>query len=209
MMNNEDAQSNADLPSLEKSSSMPVDNQDPAMAAAETGVDAKMAQLRQLLFGSQLREYDRRLQELSERQSLESARLRDEQRVRFDKLDAFVRGELERLSGTLHRQREERVTATRQLTERIETLAAELARDFGERIDSLDVALTSECSQRQAAMLALSAEQSDALESRARALEEQLFAERDRLQDAKTNRDELAQLFSELALRLNRELDLP
>ncbi|ESQ12271.1 MAG TPA: hypothetical protein DDY14_02250 [Chromatiaceae bacterium] len=208
-MNNEDAQSNADLPSLEKSSSMPVDNQDPAMAAAETGVDAKMAQLRQLLFGSQLREYDRRLQELSERQSLESARLRDEQRVRFDKLDAFVRGELERLSGTLHRQREERVTATRQLTERIETLAAELARDFGERIDSLDVALTSECSQRQAAMLALSAEQSDALESRARALEEQLFAERDRLQDAKTNRDELAQLFSELALRLNRELDLP
>ena len=49
----------------------------------------------------------------------------------------------------------------------------------------------------------------DTLHQRHRELADSLERERARLQDEKTSRDEMAQLFSELALRLNRELDLP
>ena len=57
--------------------------------------------------------------------------------------------------------------------------------------------------------MAQTTELSDAFDARIRALEALLQQERDRLQDVKPSRDELAQLFTEVALRLNRELEMP
>lgn len=90
-------------------------------------------------------------------------------------------------------------------TDKVETLGREITG----QIDALRAAIGDETRAREAALLAQSSEVLDALEERARTLTETLQRERDRLQDEKTNRDELAQLFSELALRLNRELSLP
>jgi hypothetical protein len=167
--------------------------------------DPKMDQLRSLLFGSQMRDYDRRLKELGERLDSDLLRLRDEQRARTERLEGLVRVELERLAGEIRRVREERIAAYRETIERIESLD----RDLGGRLEGLASTLAAETRAREGALLAQSGELLDALDGRARALDESLRRERDRLQDEKTNRDELAALFTELALRLNRELDLP
>jgi hypothetical protein len=179
---------------------------DPATASAHgNGADGNMAQLRQLLFGSQMREYDQRFKDLAERQATELERLRDEQQARVEQLDALVRGELDRLSGELRLEREERLSAARQLADQLETLHRDLARDLGARIDALTAALADESKDREAVLMAQATELSDALDARARALEAVLQQERDRLQAVKPSRDELAQLFTELASRLNAE----
>ena len=171
--------------------------------------DGNMAQLRQLLFGSQMRDYDRRFKDLAERQSTELTRLRDEQQARVEQLDAFVRGELERLSGELRLEREERLSAARQLADQLENLQRDLARDLGARIDALTAALADESRNRETGLMAQATQLSDAFDARVRALEALLQQERDRLQAVKPSRDELAQLFTEVAMRLNPASDMP
>jgi hypothetical protein len=172
---------------------------DPATAAAHgDGAEAKMAQLRELLFGSQMREYDQRFEDLAERQTSALARLRDEQRVRVEQLDAFVRGEVDRLSGELRLEREERLSAAHQLADQIETLRRDLAGDLGARIDALTAALADESRDRDAGLMAQARQLSNAFDARVRALEDLLQQERARLQDETPSRDELAQLFAEL-----------
>lgn len=174
-------------------------------AQAKSEADPSMERVRQILFGSQMRDYDRRLREVGERLDGEIQHLRQEQHTRGDRMEAFIRVELERLHAELRREREERLAAQQQQSDKIETLGREITG----QIDALRAALGDETRAREAALLAQSSEVLDALEERARTLTETLQRERDRLQDEKTNRDELAQLFSELALRLNRELSLP
>ncbi|MGB5736360.1 MAG: hypothetical protein WBM40_18150, partial [Thiohalocapsa sp.] len=171
--------------------------------------DGTMAQLRQLLFGTQMREYDERFEQLLERQSEELGRLRDEQRAHLGKLDTFVRGELDRLAGELRGEREERVTAIHQLGERVELAARDLSRDLGARLDALELALGDEGKCREAQVSAQSAELGEALEDRCRGLELSFKQAVDGLRDSKTNRDELAELFTELASRLHTEPGQP
>ncbi len=121
----------------------------PAAEPADASMaDGNMGQLRQLLFGSQMRDYDQRFKDLAERQSTELTRLRDEQRARVEKLDAFVRGEFDRLSGELRREREERLSAAQQLGDHLEALHRDLGRDLGARIDTLTTALGYESRNR-------------------------------------------------------------
>lgn len=198
----------AEPPAGRDSPSDPAD--DAAIASAQgNGADGNMAQLRQLLFGSQMREYDERFKDLAERQSTELTRLRDEQQAHVEQLDAFVRGELDRLTDELRLEREERLSAAQQLADQFETLHRDLARDSGARIDALTAALADESRNREAGLIAQATELSDALDARVRAVEAVLQQERDRLQDVKPSRDELAQLFTELALRLNPESEKP
>lgn len=175
----------------------------PALGQSES--DPSMERVRQILFGSQMRDYDRRLREIGERIDSEIQHLRQEQHARGDRMEAFIRVELERLHAELRREREERLAGQQQSVDRAETLGREITT----QIDALRAAMGDETRAREAAMLTQSSEILDTLEGRARTLSETLQRERDRLQDEKTNRDELAQLFSELALRLNRELSLP
>ena len=171
--------------------------------------DGTMAQLRQLLFGAQMREYDERFAQLLERQSEELGRLRDEQRAHLGKLDTFVRGELERLASELRRERAQRVTAIQQLGERVELTARDLSRDLGARLDALQSALADEGKCREAQVSAQSAELREAFEDRCRRLELSFKQAVDRLGDSKTDRDELAELFTELASRLQSEPGQP
>ena len=176
---------------------------DPAAAAAvESITDGQatdgpadnMAQLRQLLFGSQMRDYDRRFKELADRLGVEIGRLADEQRARVDALDQFVRAELERLA-----------ESQRQAQQAINEGVDALARDLAARLDNLQADLGDESSAREQALNALqarTAELVDALDARVRTLDDQLQQERDRLDGQKTGRDELAAMFGELAQRL-------
>lgn len=190
----------------------PSSSQVPPAAAAAVGVQAEqeapdpgMEKVRTLLFGAQMREYDRRFAELSKRMDGELERLREEQGARIARLEAFVRGGLERLTTQHHQERQERIAAHQALSDRLEGLEREL----GRRIEALDARLCGELLEIRGALQGHADEHADALHRTHRSLSEALEKECLRLQEEKTGRDELAQFFSELALRLNRELELP
>jgi LPS O-antigen subunit length determinant protein (WzzB/FepE family) len=164
-------------------------------AAADAG---NMDQLRSLLFGSQMRDYDERFRRLDERFSAEMESMGEALRTQAETLDAFIRSESDRWSAELHGERVARTEALQQTGAAIEQLRQELSA----RLDDLDAALGNETSARSGAIAALSSELREALETRAEAVERTLFQERDRLRDEKSGRDELAELFDELSARL-------
>jgi hypothetical protein len=176
----------------------------PAQTGALEGTD-KMEKIRALLFGSQMREYDRRLVELGERLRGESERLREEQATRLGKLDAYVRGELERLSERLQQERQERLKAEEALAEPLGVAQRELIA----RLEGIEERLGKEGRDLRGRIERQAAEQIEAVQRSRRELGEVIEAQGERLQDQKTGRDELAALFTEVALRLNRELELP
>ena len=165
----------------------------------------RMDKVRNLLFGSQMRDYDRRFAELAERVRSEGERLREEQDARLARLETFLRTELERLDGRLQQERQERQGAQQEQDDRIESRQRELAA----RIESLDARLSKEALDLRGELQAQADGQLAELHRSHRELGVALETQGARLHDEKTGRDELAQLFTELGLRLNRELELP
>ena len=75
--------------------------------------------IREILFGVQMRGYEKRFSRLEERMLKESTDLRDDTRKRFEALEAFVKSEFEALSERLQ-------TEQRTRDESIQTLSREL-----------------------------------------------------------------------------------
>ncbi len=144
-----------------------------------------MEQLRSLLFGGQMRDYDRRFKQVDERISIELERLSTE------------------LRGELLAEREARLSAQQSAATTLDELRLALLT----RLDDLDAALTEESASRESALGELADALRDELEARAAVVERALTAERERLRGEKADREELAQLFGDVSSRLARTRD--
>jgi hypothetical protein len=78
-----------------------------SLVAEQTG-GASLDKVRDILFGVQMRDYDRRFARLEERLLKETADLKDEVRKRLDALDGYVKSETESLAEQIKAEREER-----------------------------------------------------------------------------------------------------
>ena len=76
--------------------------------------------MRDILFGVQLRDVDRRFARLEERLAKETADLKDDLRKRLGALEQFVRGEVDALSERLRAEQEQRTDGVAQLCARAE-----------------------------------------------------------------------------------------
>jgi hypothetical protein len=161
--------------------------------------------IRDILFGSQMRDYEKRFARLEDRMVKASEALRDEVKKRFDTLEAYVGQELEVLGQRLKGEKAERSEALKELTR--ETRDSSKAQE--KRLSQLDGQLV----EAQADLRARILEQSKALMSaiqKSRAeVESALEREAETLRTDKTDRAMLADLFSELSMRLKDELTLP
>ena len=57
--------------------------------------------IRDIIFGSQMRDYDSRFQRLEERLAFEGAAMRSDLQKRLDALEAFMKGEVESMTNRL------------------------------------------------------------------------------------------------------------
>jgi hypothetical protein len=161
--------------------------------------------IRDILFGSQMRDYEKKFSRVEERQAREVTELRDEIKRRFASLEAFVKGELTAVTDQLKSDKAERVEAdkelARELKETSKALEKKLAqmeeqtakslRDLRQQVLDESKRLTEEMEQKQK-------EQGDALETEGELLRATL-----------TDRLALADLFAEVALRLKNEFKVP
>ena len=161
--------------------------------------------IRDILFGSQMRDYEQRFARLEESLRKESADLRDSTRKRIDTLESFIKKELESLEMRLKSEKEERSATHDQVTAELKNAAAALSRKIGEVEDHH--------SQGQRELRNDLLQQSKDLGDEIRAKTEELTSLLDRrvgeLRTQKTDRAALAGLLTEVAMRLNDEFVVP
>jgi DNA repair exonuclease SbcCD ATPase subunit len=173
--------------------------------SVEEPTGGSVDKIRDILFGAQMREYDRRFNRLEERLLKESSDLREDTRQRFDTLESFIKSEFAVLSDQLkteNRQRDE-------MGVELNTRLSEAAKTLERKLTQLDE-LTS---QNQRALRQQMLDQAKTLNDEVRRKYDELAAalarEAESLRHDKTDRAALADLFTELALRLNHDFKLP
>jgi len=175
-----------------------------AAAPQEMGVES-LDKVRDILFGAQAREYEKRLARLEERIVKESTDMRAEMRKRFDSLEAYIKGEVETLSERLQAERRERTDSANALADGLKNLT----QTVGQKTSQLDEQLARAQRELRDQVLNQSKTLSDEIQQRHAELSTSLAREADELRNDKTDRSALAAMFTELAMRLKNEFKLP
>jgi hypothetical protein len=177
----------------------------PAPADGDIHEGANVEKIRDILFGSQMRDYDKRFARLEERLSRDALALREELKKRLDTLEAFVQQEVESLSQRIKNEKSERTDGLKDLDREMH----ESTKSLEKKVAHLDDELAKGTVELRARIL----EQSKALMAEVEGKHREMSASLDRevqtLTADKTDRKALADLFTELALRLKDEFELP
>jgi DNA repair exonuclease SbcCD ATPase subunit len=168
----------------------------------ETG---NVDQIRDILFGAQMRDYEQRFSRLEERVLNESDALRSETNNRLDALEDYIKQEVSSLVDQISNERGEREDDTRHLTDELN----KNIESIDKKISQVQDKLTQGQGESREALLEQSKSLLAEIQSVRTSLTEQLNKNTDKLEHNKTDRKALADMFSEVAMRLNGEFNLP
>jgi len=183
----------------------PSELREPAVANGAIDESQNVEQIRNILFGSQMRDYDGRFQKLEERLTRDAQELRADIQKRLDALEAFMRGESESLANRLGTEQAERSQAT----ERLGRDLGEAARHIEEKITKLDGQMAKEIRDVRQHLLDQSKTLSTEIKEKHDQLKAGLDQESQEIRGAMTGREALAEMLSELSLRLKNEFRVP
>lgn len=172
----------------------------PAVTGEAAG-GANLEQVRDILFGSQMREYDLRLQRMEERILKELAELNQDTRKSVEALELYTKKELDSLVARLKGEQSERLAADKETDKELKQRAAEHEKKLAKLEEQLAVA---ERSLRQHVLdqaKSLREEMGGNQTELSRALER----EASDLRATKADRAAIGELLMEMALRLNEE----
>ncbi|MDQ6990694.1 MAG: hypothetical protein Q9M11_03080 [Mariprofundaceae bacterium] len=168
----------------------------------ETG---NVDQIRDIIFGAQMRDYEKRFIRLEERLLSESNSLRGETNSRLDTLENYIKQEVSSLSDSISVERGEREDDTRHLSNELNKQSQEQDKKLSQ--------LQQSSTQAQADLRDALLEQSKSLLTEIQNARNTLSASLDKsteeLRDDKADRRALADMFSEFAMRLNGDFKLP
>lgn len=170
--------------------------------AAGTG---HLEKVRDILFGSQMREVERRFLRLEERLLKETSDLKEDIKRRLDALEAYTNKEADALAGRIRQEQSERLDAHAALSRELSATAGA----FERRSAGLDEQLAR--AQREIRQMILEQQQrlSDEMRAKVDEVMAALARESHELRNDKTDRAALAGLLKEMAMRLTDEFRLP
>ena len=183
------------------------DKSDKMKSAARANVvpEGNVDQIRDILFGGQMRDYDRRFDELDERSKREAERARAEFIKRFESIEQLLKEQADKHAVQLKKldtEHKASVEAASVSSDRLaKALRSELT-DVDEKYDAGTSALRDRLHK-------LANETAESLRSSQDEISLVIERMGSALRDEKVARDELAGFFSEMALRLTRQFDLP
>jgi hypothetical protein len=160
-----------------------------------------MEKIRDILFGNQLKEFEKRLIRLEERIGREAEDIRGDLKKRFDTLEAYVRHEIESFSAGLKKEQESRSKADEAIGEEIK---AKLTTVDG-RIASLDSQMGDTSRELRQQLLEQSKALSEEIQVKADQAALNLEQAANALQGEKVDRTTLSSFLVELAVRLSDE----
>ena len=176
----------------------------PAMAT-ELPTGGNIDKIRDIIFGNQMRDYEKRFGRLEDRLLKESSELRDELKRRFEQLEAYTRTEFEAIAEQLKNEQGERSSAEQGLTQALR----DLGRATEKRALQLDEQAVKNARDLRQQLLEQAKQLSEELRLKVENLATTLDREAQALRNDKTDRAALAALFTEMAMRLTDELTLP
>jgi uncharacterized protein YicC (UPF0701 family) len=176
-----------------------------SMLPEAPGGAGNVDQIREILFGGQMREYSRRFAQLEERLVQDLARTSDDLEARIGLVEKFARGELQRLGEKLQQEREARLAAMQEFEEQLsrfnQHLSAGIDRvsaDTGRELTRVRQELSDEVRQMQTR-----------LRDQQEELQGQLAQQTGQLQENKVDQSDLADVFNELGMRLRGDFSIP
>jgi hypothetical protein len=184
---------------------MSANNEDKVGGNGDIREGANVDKIRDILFGSQMRDYDKRFVRLEERLAKAADALRDDLKKRFDSLESFVQQEVESLHQRVKAEKSERVDSVKELTRE----TRDSSKTLEGRLSQLDEHLTSAQGDLRTRILDQSKTLSGEIRKAHTEMESALEREAETLRNEKTDRAALADLLTEMALRLKDELELP
>src|SRR5271165_6416135 len=95
---------------------MSAEPEEKSSANGELREGANVDKIRDILFGSNMREYEKRFARLEERLTKSSDALREDLKKRFDSLESYVREEMDSLNQRIKAEKSERSQAVSELT---------------------------------------------------------------------------------------------
>jgi DNA anti-recombination protein RmuC len=173
-------------------------------SGGEVAGTGNLEKVRDILFGHQMREVDRRFARLEERILKETRDLKDDIKRRLDALEAYTNKEAETLATQLRNEHAERLDANARFTREL----ADTVGAFERRTAGIDEQLAK--GQREVRQHILEQQQrlSDDLRERIDEVLAALARESHELRHDKADRTALAALLQEMAMRLTGEFSL-
>lgn len=188
---------------------VPLDTESPDAAARAAGDEpagtGNLEKVRDILFGNQMREVDRRFLRLEERLLKETRDLKDDIKRRLDALEAYTNREADALAGQVRQEHAERVEAGAKLAREL----ADTAGAFERRSAALDEQLAKGQRELRQALLEQQQRLSEEMRGQIDHVLAALAREANELRSDKTDRRALASLLKEMAMRLTDEFTLP
>ena len=175
------------------------------LAVADAAGSGNLDKVRDILFGNQVREQEKRFTRLEERLVKECTNLRDETRERLESLEMYIQKEVESLTARLKTEQAERDTAVQELAQEIKDITKSLEK----KIAQLEEQSTQSQRDLRQQILDQSKSLSDVIRQKYEEASAALEREAQELQIDKTDRSTLASLFTEMAMRLNQDFHIP
>jgi hypothetical protein len=184
------------------------ENERAAPTAKRDGADdaaGNVDKIRDILFGSQMRDYEKKFLRAEERLARETAELREEMKRRFAALEAFVKSECAALADQLKAEKGERVEADKELGRELK----DSSRAWEKKISQMEEQSAKALRDLRESILEEAKRLTEEMERKHKELAGALDKEAQELRGTLTDRLALADLFAEVALRLKNEFKLP
>ena len=165
----------------------------------------KVDRIRDILFGPQMRDYDGRFQRLEDNLAREGNEIRADTQKRLEALERFIKGEVDSINSRAAAEHGERCNATDKLGRDL----AETSRNLDTKVSNLSEQTAKNLGELRELLL----EQSKILSAEIKEKYDQMKAglehEAAQIRSAMTGREALAEMLSEVALRLKNEFRIP
>jgi hypothetical protein len=161
--------------------------------------------IRDILFGSQMRDYESRFARLEETLVKETMEIRETNKRRFDQLENYIKSELEALQNRVKAERDERSDKDGQHSRDLK----DLGESIGRRIRDLDDRETDSERKLRNDLLQQARDLTDEIRARHEEMASLVDKRVSELRDGKTDRAALASMFNEVALRLSDQFQIP
>ena len=166
---------------------------------------ASLEKVRDLLFGVQMRAFDRKFARLEERLVKETGELREDVKKRLASIEQLLAREVETLNERLAAEHDDRAGSAANLSRQLE----ETGRSFEKRTAQIDDQLARNTRELRQQIHEQQQHLSDDLKQKADEILERLARESQELRSDKTDRASLAALLTEMAMRLTDDFRLP
>ena len=174
----------------------------PRLPETEGAAGGNLDKVRDLLFGGQMRDYDRKFARLEERLVKETADLREEVRRRLSALEAYMKAEVESQSDRLRAEQEGRSAGDKELGRELR----DSAQQFDQKLTQLDDLVARNQRDLRQQLHTQHHELVDDIRQRVEDVLGRLAHEAQELRSDKTDRKALAALLTEMAMRLNGDI---